>query len=229
MYRLSRKKSKKTSKKNRRGSKRSSKKQLQRKRSSYRFPRTLDVLGLCVTDTVGNYNKIYDNIFAKLAEVDIIKEDDKIKFCMMNLEVNQDNVFECQIKGDYGGNYFVPGVDNKKFDMLILDGCPLRTNITLYTRHRITKMEDNLKDDGYLLITIASRLKPEEVMEDKNRKSSADFFFEKFYKENEYKKNQTYIHVYRKKKYLQKEGIMEDEYEPGSYVPGGPSFHFRFK
>ena len=221
---MNRKRSRKTSKRKSKTVKRRSRKNV--KRSSYRFPRTLEVLGLCVTDTRSNYNKIYGSILPKLNEQNIIRDDDTINFCMLNLETHEQEVFDCQIRGDYG-NEFIPQVDNKKYDILILDGCPLRTNISIYDENRIRKLENNLKDDGYLLITTPSEKIPEQYMQNRKGKSSAPTFLNIFFKQHLFKKNLTYLHVYRKIKTFA--SLEEDE--PGSVIegpPGGIPFGFRF-
>ena len=175
---------------------------------SYRFPNSKEILGVCVIDSQKNYDKIYGSIFPKLEEVNIIRADDELNFCMLNIDINEQNKFKCQIKADYE-KYEIP---DKKYDIIILDGCPIFSYISIFNEENIKKFERNLKDDGYLIISYGSEKIPEQIMKDKKGNYIGNFFLDIFFKQYDLKSKGVNIHVYRKKSlnYI-------EEYEPGYY------------
>lgn len=175
---------------------------------SYRFPNSKEILGVCALDTQSNYDKIYGSIFPKLEEVNIINSEDELNFCMLNLDTNEQNKFKCQIKADYD-KYEIP---DKKYDIIILDGCPIFSYLSIFTRENIKKFERTLKDDGYLIITYASQKIPEEIMTDNNSKYIGNLFLDIFFKQHALRDKNNYIHIFRKKSLNYVE-----ENEPGYY------------
>jgi hypothetical protein len=200
---------------------------------SYRFPNSKEILGVCVLDTQSNYDKIYGSIFPKLEEVNIIRADDELNFCMLNLDINEENIFKCQIKADYD-KYEIP---DKKYDIIILDGCPIFSYISMFTEENIKKFERSLKDDGYLIISYGSEKIPEEIMTDNKANYIGNFFLDIFFKQYALKAKKVHIHVYRKKSlnYVEEydpgyyEESYAEEYEPGYYKENLKPEGMRFK
>ena len=228
------KKSRKTSKKYK-TSKNALKKNIRKssRNRSYGFPSSKDILGICVLDTESNYNKIYRTILPELKKLNIFNEKDTLNFCMINEpSIYDENKFPCKINGLYGKKE-IDDIVNKKYDIIILDGCPLISSITFFKEKIIKKIEKNLKDDGYLVLSYTSaKLVPEEYMQDKKGKYIGDFFLNIFYKQNFVRsKGDVSIHVYRKRKFMQLEdeyepGYIEDQYEPGYIEDFQPGFQF---
>ncbi len=234
---MNRKRSRKLSKRNsknkksmkrsnsRKTSKRQSKRSPKRRyRSTYKFPGKVEMLGICTLDTSSNYNKI-NIVLDTLRDNRILPDKKDVNFCMLNVDTNEAQLFDCQIKGIYGKNN-LSQVYNKKYNVILLDGCPYLSQITFYTPQNILQLEKNLIENGYIVITTPSRVIPEDYMEDKRRVKMKEFWLNTFRKVSVLKMENLYMHIYQK-------NIKYDEDEPGSYnpygegisgVPGGPSF-----
>lgn len=222
---MKRSNSRKTSKRQSIKLKRSSKR---RYKSTYRFPGKVEMLGICVLDEYNNYAKV-NNIIDTLKDNRIVPEDKEVNFCMLNEMVEDYKLFfNCQIKGSYGSEE-LSQVYNKKYDIILLDGCPYIGNITFYTPQNILQLEKNIKENGYIVVSIPKKYNftPEGYMRDEEGVKMEGFWLDTFRKVNKLVSGDYYIHIYKK-------NIMYED-EPGTYnpygegesylgVPGGPRF-----
>ena len=204
---LSKKKSKNKRSMKRSNSRKTSKRQSKRSskrlyKHTYGFPgEEVELLGICVIDTFYNYTKV--NIMIDiLREKRILPEEKEINFCMLDVidEDKEEKFFNCRINGLYGSEN-LSQVYNKKYDIILLDGCPHKSYITFYTSQNILQLEKNLKDSGYIVIPVIKPqdIIPENIMENEEGVKMKDLWLNTFRKVDVLYANFLQLHVYQKK------------------------------